>query len=120
MQYDFHGYHPDEIVSSGVLAKLVEQAWEMGETSIHLIHGHGRNRGISPGFVNTNTGYFGLTIRRELRHSKELRKWIKVSTLDSSDPGSTSIALKRNPAPTRAGLDPDLIPEPATVDWQRR
>ena len=36
-------------VSSGVLAKLVEQAWEMGETSIHLIHAMVAI-GISPGF----------------------------------------------------------------------
>ncbi len=31
MQIDLHGYHPAEIVWSGVLAKIVEQAWEMGE-----------------------------------------------------------------------------------------
>jgi len=44
---------------SDVLAKLVEQAWEMGERELILIHGNGRNRGITPGFVNTNTGFFG-------------------------------------------------------------
>jgi hypothetical protein len=63
MQIDLHGYHPAEIVWSGVLAKVVEQAWEMGERELILIHGHGRNRGITPGFVNTNTGFFGLQIR---------------------------------------------------------
>lgn len=31
MQIDLHGYHPAEIVWSAVLAKIVEQAWEMGE-----------------------------------------------------------------------------------------
>ncbi len=30
MQIDVHGYHPVDIVWSGVFAKLVEQAWEMG------------------------------------------------------------------------------------------
>ena len=110
MEIDFHGYHPDDIVHSGILDKIVEQAWQMGEEILFLIHGHGRNRGISPGFVNTNTGYFGLTIRSQLRHSEALRRWIKASTLDCAHPGATSIKLKRNPAPTRAQLDPDLFP----------
>ena len=52
MQIDLHGYHPSEIVWSGALAKLVEQTWEMEERERTLIHGHGRNRGITPGFVN--------------------------------------------------------------------
>jgi hypothetical protein len=85
-----------------------------------LIHGHGRNRGKSPGFVNTNTGYFGLRIRRALRHSSELRQWIKVSTLDCSDPGTTTIDLKRNPAPTRAELDSDLFPEGTRFNMKDR
>ena|SRR5208282_6000568 len=120
MEIDFHGYHPDDIVHTGILDKIVEQAWEMGDTTLRLIHGHGRNRGISPGFVNTNTGYFGLRIRRVLRHSRELRKWIKVSTLDCSHPGATSIDLKRNPAPTRAGLDNDLLPDVGRFGEGRR
>jgi hypothetical protein len=41
-------------VWNGVLAELVEQVWEMGESELILIHRHGRNRGITPGFVNTN------------------------------------------------------------------
>jgi hypothetical protein len=68
MQIDLHGYHPREIVWNGALLALVEQAWEMGESELILIHGHGRNRGITPGFVNTNTGFFGLEIRKALRH----------------------------------------------------
>jgi hypothetical protein len=72
MEIDFHGYHPDDIVHSGILDKIVEQAWQMGEEILFLIHGHGRNRGISPGFVNTNTGYCGLTIRSQLRHPPRL------------------------------------------------
>ena len=79
MQIDLHGYHPAEIVWSGVLTKLVEQAWEMGERELILIHGHGRNRGITPGFVNTNTGFFGLQIRSALRHDKDLRRWVHRS-----------------------------------------
>ena len=82
MEIDLHGYHPRDIVWSGVLPRLIQQVWEMGESHLCLIHGHGRNRGISPGFVNTNTGYFGLEIRRALRHDPELRQWILHTTLD--------------------------------------
>jgi N-terminal domain of anti-restriction factor ArdC/Smr domain len=72
---DLHGYHPTEIVQTDVLKKIIQQTWEMGENHVTLIHGHGRNRGISPGFVNTNTGYFGLEIRRALRRG--VRPWLK-------------------------------------------
>ncbi len=65
MRIDLHGYHPRQIVWNGVLAKLVEQAWEMGESELILIHGHGRNRGITPGFVNTNTGSSTPSLRRK-------------------------------------------------------
>jgi hypothetical protein len=84
VKLDLHGYHPDDICCGETLAKIIQQAWEMGAERIRLIHGHGRNRGISPGFVNTNTGYFGLRIRSELRHDETLRKWIKYTTLDCS------------------------------------
>ena len=60
MQIDLHGYHPRQVVWNGALTRLVEQVWQMGERELILIHGHGRNRGITPGFVNTNTGFFGL------------------------------------------------------------
>ena len=105
MQIDLHGYHPAEIVFNGTLAKILQQAWEMGEDELVLIHGHGRNRGISPGFVNTNTGYFGLCIRQALRHDKSLRQWIKHTTLDCWNMGSTSIRLKANRNPTRKQFD---------------
>lgn len=118
MERDLHGYHPDEILP--LLDKIVEQAWEMGEPSLCLIHGHGRNRGKSPGFVNTNTGYFGLSIRSALRHATELRRRIKVSTLDCSHPGATSIGLKRNPAPIRTELDRDLLPPSARFGGRDR
>ena len=101
MQIDLHGYHPAEIVFNGTLAKILQQAWEMGEDQLILIHGHGRNRGISPGFVNTNTGYFGLQIRHALRHDKSLRTWIHHTTLNCEDMGVTSVRLKPNPAPSR-------------------
>ena len=93
MQIDPHGYHPAEIVFNGTLAKIVQQAWEMGEDELTLIHGHGRNRGISPGFVNTNTGYFGLCIRRTLRHDRSLRQRIKHTTINCWNMGSTSNAI---------------------------
>jgi len=40
MEIDLHGYHPSDIVWNGVLAKIVQQAWEMGERRLCLIHGH--------------------------------------------------------------------------------
>ena len=105
MEIDLHGYHPAEIVFNGVLSKILQQAWEMGESDLTLIHGHGRNRGITPGFVNTNTGYFGLCIRRALRNDESLRQWVKHTTLDCRQLGCTSIRLKRNSNPTRKQLD---------------
>jgi hypothetical protein len=111
MQIDLHGYHPAQIVWNGVLAKLLEQAWEMGEDKLILIHGHGRNRGITPSFVNTNTGFFGLQIRRALRHDKELRPWIYYTTLDCGHPGLTSVFLKPNPSPSRTSLDISIFPK---------
>jgi hypothetical protein len=111
MEIDLHGYHPSEIVGTDVFTTIIQQTWEMGDTYLKLIHGHGRNRGISPGFVNTNTGYFGLEIRRALRHDPDLRQWIKHTTLDCSDMGVTSVKLKPNPAPTRSNLDQDLLPQ---------
>ena len=110
MEIDLHGYHPRDIVWSGVLTTVVQQAWEMGESHLSLIHGHGRNRGISPGFVNTNTGFFGLEIRRALRHDKGLRLWILHTTLNCEDPGCTTLRLKHHPSPTRTELDSDLLP----------
>jgi hypothetical protein len=105
MEIDLHGYHPAEIVFNGTLGKIAQQAWEMGENELTLIHGHGRNRGITPGFVNTNTGYFGLCIRHALRRDHSLRQWIKYTTLDCRQMGSTSIRLKANPKPTRKQFD---------------
>jgi hypothetical protein len=109
MDLDLHGHHPDDLVGGGILDCVVEQAWEMGETELRLIHGHGRNRGISPGFVNTNTGYLGLRIRGALRNHEHLRRWIKYSTLNCKEPGFTSVKMKRNPSPTRTDLDEDLL-----------
>jgi hypothetical protein len=102
---------PPEIAQTDVLKKIIQQTWEMGENDVTLIHGHGRIRGISPGFVTTNTGYFGLEIRRALRHDKELRQWIRYTTLVCSHMGVTRVKLKANPAPTRSELDQDLLPE---------
>ena len=111
MTIDLHGYHPCDIVWCDVFERVLKQAWEIGDKRICFIHGHGRNRGISPGFVNTNTGYFGLEIRRALRHDKGLRKWIQYTTLDCSDMGTTNVRLKPNPSPTRTAFDADLIPD---------
>lgn len=110
MEVDLHGYHPSDIVWSGVLERIVQQAWEMGERQLCLIHGHGRNRGITPGFVNTNTGFFGLEVRRALRHDRTLRQWIHHTTLFCENAGTTSVLLKRNSSPRRTKLDTDLLP----------
>lgn len=105
MDIDLHGYHPKDLFGDDRFTELIKQAWEVGDASISLIHGHGRNRGKSPGFVNTNTGYLGLTVRRALRHDGSLRCYIKHTTLDCHDRGVTTVRLKANPNPCRSGLD---------------
>ena len=100
VEIDLHGYRPDDICGEP-FTTMVRQAWEMGANCVRFIHGHGYHRGRSPGFVNTNTGYFGLRVRSELRHDEGLRQWIKRSTIDRSHGGSTAIKLKQNPNPTR-------------------
>jgi hypothetical protein len=107
MEVDLHGYHPSDI-EAGLLSQIAKQAWELGQTGLRLIHGHGYYRGNRPGFVNTKTGLFGLAIRRALRHDPELRTWIKHSTINCSDWGMTSVRLKSNPAPSRTELDHDI------------
>ena len=117
MVVDLHGNYPDDLgcrfgaaEDGGLLQKIIQQAWETGAAELSLIHGHGQNRGLSVGFVNTNTGFLGLCVRRALRRALRakdhtLRQWIKPSTLDCSDRGVTSIKLKPNPVPTRKELD---------------
>ena len=110
MELDLHGYHPSDICWDGTLDEIVKQAWDMGARYLTLIHGHGRNRGLTPGFVNTNTGYFGLEVRRALRKDTTLRSWILWTTLNCSDPGYTTVKLKPNPTPSRTKLDDDVLP----------
>jgi hypothetical protein len=109
MKIDLHGYHPPDIVGPP-MSMIIEQAWEMGADRICFIHGHGRARGISPGFVYTNTGYFGLCVRRELRRNAGLRRWIKYTTLDCGDWGATTVKLKSNPNPARTCFDFGVLP----------
>jgi hypothetical protein len=45
-QFGLHGYYPGDIYN-GLLTRIVQQAWEMGASELVLIHGHGRNRGIT-------------------------------------------------------------------------
>jgi hypothetical protein len=40
-----------------------------------------------------------------LRHNQSLRRWIKYTTLDCREMGSTTIKLKANPNPTRNQFD---------------
>jgi hypothetical protein len=109
MRIDLRGYRPSEIVWNGLLIKIVRQCWQMGESELRLVHGHGRARGKTPGFVNTKTGVFGLAIRHAFRRNKELRQWIKHTTLDCRKWGATTVKLKPNPAPSRTRLDAGLI-----------
>jgi hypothetical protein len=111
LEIDLHGYHPRDIIWPSVLTNVVQQAWETGEASRTIIHGHGRYRGNGPGYVNTNTGYLGLEIRRALRCNTDLRQWIKYTTLFCAKPGSTSVKLKPNPSPSRTQLGDDLLPD---------
>ena len=102
MDIDLHGYHPIEIDA----ADLVRQAWETGADRVTLIHGHGHKRGRSVGFVNTNTGFFGLQIRRQLRGSAtELKQWAVVSSLDCTHDGSTTMRLRANAEPSRQKIE---------------
>jgi hypothetical protein len=45
------------------------------------------------------------------RQEKDFRRSIHHTTLKCEDMGVTSVRLKRNRAPSRAALDPDLIPD---------
>lgn len=103
-EFDLHGYYPQDIYH-GLLTQIVQQAWEMGASELVLIHGHGRNRGITPGFVNTNTGALGLAVRSTLKNSSDLRQWIYHSTIYRGDAGSTNVRLKPNPAPSRTAFE---------------
>ena len=112
MQIDLHGYHPSEID----VPDLLRQAWETGALEVTIVHGHGRNRGVLPGFVNTNTGYFGLCVRRAIRRNSSLKPWVKISTLDCSHNGSTTVQLWPNPNPTRTVID---LPERVVFQHRR-
>ena len=62
--------------------------------------------------------HFGFGIGQWPPRTTSLRTWIHYTTLKREDLGATSFRLKRNPAPSRTGLDPDLIPD-AVVESDR-
>lgn len=101
MEIDLHGHHPREVD----LETLLKQVWETGVDDVVLVHGHGRARGRSVGFLNTKTGYFGLCVRATIRGNPRLKPWVKISTLDCRSWGSTTVKLKPNPKPTRSEID---------------
>jgi hypothetical protein len=109
-ELDLHGFHPNTLTATGLVQSLIRQAWEMGEDRLTFIHGHGHGRGkpVPHSFVNTNTGYLGLTVRRILRNDLSLRRWMFVK-FGTSDPGFTTIRLRPNHAPSRTAWDP--LPE---------
>ncbi len=119
IEIDLHGYHPDEID----IPDLVKQAWGIGASEFLIVHGHGRGRGITPGFVNTNTGYFGLRVRRAVRGNKALKPYAKISKIGCRHWGSTTVELKKNPNPSRARIGlapPSLIAERREAAPERR
>jgi hypothetical protein len=111
LKIDLHGYHPSEIDIPG----LLQQAWETGAPAVRLVHGHGRHRGLPRGFYNTNTGYFGRCVRVAIRPNAALKPWVKTSTLDCGEWGSTTVKLKPNPNPTRTQIE-----LPKKTDGKRR
>src|SRR5262249_52246359 len=123
VEIDLHGYDPYDLGGGCPgdidLTTIVRQAWEQGASQLRIVHGHARNRGISRGFVNTNTGYLGLCVRRDLRFRESLRQWIKYTTLDCSHNGSTIVGLKANPTPSRTGWGADVLPPPRRYEKER-
>lgn len=115
MKFDLHGYDPRTIAESGILQSVVQQAWEMGEQEVVFVHGHALWRGTPRPFANTNTGRLGLAVRGVLRRERELRRWM-YAKLDASWPGTTTVWLKRNPAPTRSKFDFSVLPD---LDFKR-
>lgn len=115
LEVDLHGYHPATVREAGLLAKIIKQAWEMGKEELVIIHGHGMSRGNPRPFANTNTGYLGLSVRRALRNTPELRRWM-FAKIDVSHDGSTTIRIKPNPRPTRTEVDESIFPE---LDFRR-
>ena len=102
MRIDLHGYRPSEIVWNGRLIEIVRQCWEMGETELELIHGHGRARGKTPGFYNTKTGVFGLAIRPHPSQQE------KAATMDQVyDAGLPAVGCDQGQAEAEPGAQPD-------------
>ena len=101
---DLHGHRPSDIVWNGTLAKIVQQCWEMGEGDLRLVHGHGR-AAKTPGFVNTNTDVFAGDPSC-LRHKRQLRQWIKYTTLDCREWGVTKVKLNAIPRPREGSWMP--------------
>jgi hypothetical protein len=64
---------------------------------------------------------FGLAIRGFLRRNRDVRQWIKYTTLDCRSWGMTKVKLKANPAPSRSSLDPNLLPQrPSPAETQAK
>jgi hypothetical protein len=113
---DLQGYYPTDITGypyatkGSPLSRIIEQAWEMGDGSIRFIHGHGRGRGLSPGFVNNEHRLFRRTdpertaVRRtspamdQVHHARLQRRWV-----DGRE-------AQTNPSPTRTEFD-GVFPE---------
>ena len=114
---DLHGYRPTDFIGQP-MAAIVQQPGKWARHGCVSFTGTAA-RGKSPGFYNTHTGYFGLRIRRELRHNRFLPQWIKDTTLDCGDWGATTVGLKTNPHPTRSALDLTVLPPPSYPDERR-
>ena len=47
MEIDIHGYHPDNILETGIFTKLVQQAWEMENRTFILFTGTVKSGNLS-------------------------------------------------------------------------
>lgn len=97
MTVDLHGFHPRDDDLPETIRNAVRQAHEAGASTLRLIHGHGHNRfrPFTP-FVNTNTGYLGVTVRSFLRNERDLRRWM-LAKIDVSHEGSTTVRIRGKP-----------------------
>jgi hypothetical protein len=94
-QIDLHGFHPYDDDLLETIEKALRETYEAEAETLTIIHGHGHNRErpFNP-FVNTNTGFLGVTVRGILRNNKDLRRYMLVK-IDVSHDGSTTVRIRR-------------------------
>jgi Smr domain len=93
-EIDLHGFHPYDDDLHPTIEKALREAYETEAETLTIIHGHGHNRyrPFNP-FVNSNTGFLGVTVRSFLRNNLDLRRWM-LAKLDVSHDGSTTVRIR--------------------------